>query len=70
VAARSVAMISIGRAFVLHLDEDADPASGLLRGRAEHVVSGRAGHFATLAELLAFLDRVLRDGPEDTEPSW
>ena len=62
-------MISIGRAFVLHLDVDADPGAGVLRGRAEHVVSGRAGHFASLPELLAFLDRVLRDGTDDTEPS-
>ena len=57
-------MISIGRAFVLYLDHDVVPATGALRGRAEHVVSGRMDHFASLAELLAFLDRVLRDGAD------
>jgi hypothetical protein len=29
------------------------------RGRAEHVVSGRAAHFETLEELLAFIQQVL-----------
>jgi hypothetical protein len=29
------------------------------RGRAEHVVSGRATHFETVDELLAFIEREL-----------
>jgi hypothetical protein len=60
-------VISIERAIVLHLDDDADPAGGHLRGRAEHVVSGRSGRFESLAELLAFLDRVLRAARDDRE---
>ena len=32
-------------------------------GRVEHVVSGQATHFGTLEELLAFMARVLAEGP-------
>jgi hypothetical protein len=53
-------MLSVERAFVLHLDDDADPASGLLRGRAEHVTSGIAGRFESVPELLELLARVVR----------
>jgi hypothetical protein len=38
----------------------ADVARGCLEGRVEHVVSGQAMQFHTLAELLAFMARVLR----------
>jgi hypothetical protein len=62
-------VISIERAVVLHLDEEIDPAGGHVRGHAEHVVSGLARRFESLAELLAFLDRVLCAGPHDPEPT-
>jgi hypothetical protein len=35
------------------------------RGRAEHVVSGRATHFETVEELLAFIQQVLATLRED-----
>jgi hypothetical protein len=47
-------------AFVLQLRTDADPASGTLAGRVEHVVSGRATRFGSIGELLAFVGRELR----------
>ena len=43
------------RAFVVMLSADCRPTDAELRGRVEHVRSGRAVHFASLAELLAFL---------------
>ena len=35
-------------------------------GRAEHVVSGQATHFASWAELVAFIEQVLAE--EEAEP--
>ena len=34
-------------------------STGATRGRVEHVVSGQSMHFASLEELLAFIDQVL-----------
>jgi hypothetical protein len=48
------------RAFVVQLAATAEVASGHLEGRVEHVVSGQATHFASLADLLAFMAHVLR----------
>jgi hypothetical protein len=46
-------------AFVVQLSREAVGTYDSFRGRAEHVVSGRAVHFETLDELLAFIQRVL-----------
>jgi hypothetical protein len=43
------------RAFVVLLRADSDPSRDDFRGRVEHVRSGRSAHFASLAELVAFL---------------
>jgi hypothetical protein len=50
------------RAFVVQL-ADPTPLGTDLAGRVEHVSSGRAGHFASLAELARFLADVVRTGP-------
>ncbi len=47
-----------GRAFVVMLRADYDPRREDVRGRVEHVRSGRTTHFASLAELLDFLVRL------------
>ena len=47
------------RAFVVQFYADAAVAQGRVSGRIEHVVSGQATHFASLAELLAFITQVL-----------
>jgi hypothetical protein len=44
---------------VVQLHTTAAVAQERLRGRVEHVLSGQAAHFETLAELLTFIDRVL-----------
>jgi hypothetical protein len=46
-------------AFVVQLAATADVAQGRLEGRVEHVLSGHATQFHTLAELLAFMARLL-----------
>jgi hypothetical protein len=46
------------RAFLVQLRADADPALCMM-GRIEHVKSGRAAHFDSLDELLAFVHRML-----------
>jgi hypothetical protein len=51
--------LPVQRGFVVQLHAAADVAQGQWMGRVEHVVSGRATHFQTLDELLAFIARVL-----------
>ena len=46
-------------AFVVQLSREALGTRDSFRGRAEHVVSGRATHFETVEELLAFIQREL-----------
>jgi hypothetical protein len=46
-------------AFVVQLSREALGTHDSFSGRAEHVVSGRATHFETVDELLAFIQRVL-----------
>ena len=46
------------RSFVVQLSGDSRP-DGPWRGRAEHIVSGRRTHFASLDELRAFVARAL-----------
>lgn len=43
----------------MQLRVETDLAQGRIMGRVEHVVSGRAAHFDTLADLLRFIERVL-----------
>jgi hypothetical protein len=51
--------LPVQRAFVVQLHATADIAQARFVGRIEHVVSGRALHFHTLEELLAFMAQVL-----------
>jgi hypothetical protein len=57
--------LSPDRAFVLHLDMHALPPRRM-RGRVEHVASGRVAHITSLGGLVAFLTDVLCDeAPRD-----
>jgi hypothetical protein len=47
------------RAFVVQFHRRTNVARGCIKGRVEHVVSGQATHFASLDELLAFIEQVL-----------
>jgi hypothetical protein len=49
----------VQRAFVVQVHATAAVAHGQLAGRVEHVLSGRAAHFQTMDELLAFIARLL-----------
>ena len=67
--------LPVQRAFVVQLHATADVAQTRIVGRVEHVVSGQALHFHTLAELLAFMARVLSalearttEAPEPVRP--
>jgi hypothetical protein len=46
-------------AFVVQFAADAEARQGRVRGRVEHIVSGRATHFDSWAALQQFLERVL-----------
>jgi hypothetical protein len=52
-------------AFVVQLTENPEMTSASLAGRVEHVVSGRAGHFASATELGAFMAKTLKDLEEE-----
>jgi hypothetical protein len=47
------------RAFVLQLADDADPATGALKGRAVHIDTGESALFDDIGELLRFLESQL-----------
>jgi len=51
--------LPVQRAFVVQWAATADVAQGHLAGRVEHVLSGHAMQFHILADLLAFMARVL-----------
>jgi hypothetical protein len=46
-------------AFVVQFAADTEARQGHFMGRVEHIVSGRATHFASWEDLLGFIERVL-----------
>lgn len=55
----SATSLSVHRAFVVQFAAPTNIAAGCCVGRVEHIVSGQATRFASQAELLAFIARVL-----------
>lgn len=55
-------MRSAQSSFILEFDRRDEPFAGPLAGRIEHVLSGKAAEFASAAEMLAFIDRILSPG--------
>ena len=53
--------LSVSRAFVVQFRDETDVEAGCFVGRVEHVVSGKATHFSSLKEMLAFIERVLAE---------
>jgi hypothetical protein len=49
------------RSFVVQFVDDPNSHPYRRAGRIEHVVSGRSAHFASVAELLTIIDRILGD---------
>jgi hypothetical protein len=58
-AAPSIAPLSPHWAFVIQLRERTPVHGDELCGRVEHIVSGQTARFASTAELLRFIERVL-----------
>jgi hypothetical protein len=56
---RSKPALPADRAFVVQLHADARVEDGHFKGRAEHIVSMEATHFASLEELTAFIVQIL-----------
>ncbi|MFQ5937311.1 MAG: hypothetical protein ACE5LB_12985 [Acidiferrobacterales bacterium] len=50
---------SVHRAFVVQFGAETNMTEGCITGRVEHVASGHATQFHSLADLLAFITRVL-----------
>jgi hypothetical protein len=59
VAKPAGAPLPAGRAFVVQLRAETEPAGELFVGRAEHMASGTAERFTCAAELIEFIARVL-----------
>lgn len=55
--------LPVRRAFVVQFRTDAELEHDGFTGRVEHVASGEATRFSSVAELLAFFGRVLRQEP-------
>ena len=53
-----------GSAFVVHLAIAATDTLEAVQGRIEHITSGRSMRFASAAELIAFMQQILRHGAE------
>jgi hypothetical protein len=62
-APQAAGRLSPEGAFVVQFGAHSDPAVGRAAGRVEHVRSGRAARFASVADLLAFISRVLAEVP-------
>ena len=58
--------LPVNRAFAVQIHADAQVQKGQLKGRVEHVPSGEATHFESLAELQAFIIRVVTKLPRKT----
>ncbi len=64
--------LSIHRSFIVRLYPGVDPDTredaGEISGWVEHVVSGEAGEFRSVEELLRFIGHFLRREDSDSEP--
>jgi hypothetical protein len=60
--------LSVHRAFVVQFQAETNVTQGRISGRIEHVVSGQTTRFQSLADLLAFIGRVLATGRTRTAP--
>ena len=48
------------RAFVVKFSEETDLSANVVAGRVEHVSSGSKSEFQSIPQLMAFMDRVLK----------
>ncbi len=58
---------SVHRAFVVQFGTETNVPDGRIAGRVEHVSSGQATEFHSLADLLAFIARLLAQAPQQRE---
>jgi hypothetical protein len=55
-------MLTTRRAFVIVLDEAADPTAGELAGKVEHLPTGESARFESSATLIRFIERHAQSG--------
>lgn len=56
------ASLTAESAFVVHLAASATDTPGTIKGRIEHITSGRSTRFASTAELIGFMQRIVAAG--------
>ena len=61
--------LSIHRSFIVRLYPGIDLDAGEISGWVEHIVSGEAGEFHTVEELLRFIGHQLFPENNESEPS-
>lgn len=57
-------MFPTSRAFLVQFPRDVDPSGSGVRGRIEHITTGRSKRFATADDLFAFVLEVMNGGDE------
>jgi len=57
---QSCSSLPVSRSFVVQFTSDTVPASQCLRGRVEHIDSGRSQRFDSLDNLVAFFTEVIQ----------
>jgi hypothetical protein len=65
-AAQSAPTLPAWKAFAVQFSTETCPVTGVFSGRVEHLNSGRRARFASKADLLAVLERMLADIEEST----
>jgi hypothetical protein len=60
-SAEPASVLPAWKAFVVQLSLDTVPGTPVFAGRVEHLSSGRRARFGSRDELLAVVDRLLRD---------
>jgi hypothetical protein len=65
---RETGALSIHRSFIIRLYPGVDLDAGEISGCVEHVVSGEAGEFHSVEDLLRFIAQLLRREDNRSEP--
>jgi hypothetical protein len=61
---RPIPTLPADHAFVVQLQKGTTLTPEALQGRVEHIVTGQEAGFTSVAELLAFIEKVLTEGGE------
>jgi len=61
-------LLPTNRVFLVRLSDSADPATGVLRGRIEHIRSGLVTQFSSFEKAEQFISEILAEEKEPGSP--